>query len=290
MRNSPRNKYLKEMKVSRSEYLFAQIADKFNAEDLAFSMNRPQSSIFMNESVIPNYGYLNVFRPHILELIYRNRMDAYFVIYSLAEALAVYHHVILIEMYYNLVYRLHPDRNEKSEKYRIGDFKFFRVISALWTVTEGSVPSKSLSTVRTVVGPIEYLDDIYIVDDMAFNAWTEPIVEPMITAPTRIYALQPSPFQVVLETKSWEAVISVSQKHQSVDTYFQDLMNLVEVSKLVPASYRDERLLWTDHAGLKDIVRFAREFEQRLHLNEPEIDVKPQTELSNGKCCDCIIG
>lgn len=154
MRHRLKDKCAKEIQGDTSDYIFAQVADKFNTEELtfSFSMKRPQMPTSENESMLSDYGYLNVFRPHILELIHRHQKDSHFVIYSFADALAVYHHIILIEMYYNLVYRLHPDRNQQNGKNRIGDFKYFRVITKLWTVVDGAVPFKSLSTVRKVAG------------------------------------------------------------------------------------------------------------------------------------------
>ena len=160
------------------------------------------------------------------------------------------------------------------------------MLTALWSTGDGSVPLKSLSTVRSVVGPIEHLNAIYIVDDMGYNAWTEAIAEPMITAPTRIYALQPSPFQVLVDSKDWEALVFAAKKHRSSDTYFHDVMDFLDISKSVTASYRDERLTWTDHAGLRDMTNFARTFRQGLNLRKAHTATKPNNDYN---CCDCII-
>ena len=111
----------------------------------------------------------------------------------------------------------------------------------------------------------------------------------MITSPTRIYALQPPSFQVMIDTKDWEAMISFSQQYQMTDTFFHDVMDFVEIASLVPASCRDDRLMWMDHTALRDMIRFAKEsheFQQGLQQFRIEPEPKLQTK---GNCCDCII-
>lgn len=89
---------------------------------------------------------------------------------------------------------------------------------------------------------------------MGSEAWAKPAMEPVISASTRIYALQPPHFKIFTDFRDWETVMFVSRQDRLTDTYLQEVMDLVEISELVPASYRDERLMWTNHASLKNMI------------------------------------
>ena len=252
--------FMHQPQVNSIDNLYAQIADEYNAENLTFGIKETYINNTFHEDRI--YFDSVIFRPNVLDLIHKYFKESQFVIYSLAEASWVIPSVVLIEIYYNFVYRLRPDRYRHFYG-RTGYFTFHRVITQMIDKHGRTINGKSLATARTLIGSFQDLDSIYIVDDMAFNVWSDQQNEAWWTAPYRIYGLQPPHFVVKVDHTEWQDIIKIAEQIQAEDGYFLDLIDFVSFSDEVPAVYGDGILSWIDHFELQRQVRYPREMEKK---------------------------
>lgn len=288
------------------ETLYDQIAHYFNADNLAFGLQKSLSRDCIHFDTI-------VYRPYTLEFIHRFREDSEFIIYSLAEPQNVIPHVIQLEMYYNLVFRLQPTRHRHSYG-KTGDFRFLRVITgdsyslrgntlqSLQHKRGGVMYMKSLSIVQMVVN-MHHFEAVHIVDDMP-DIWTPDNPLSLYNYP-RIFGHDAPEFVVEAYDPKWSVFIKQVMGMQRKDTYFRDLIRFVNVREnegdfdgngsSCTLSWKDtvesHRFVRVHGARVRSPLYSVKDIEP-LPKNPFRMEKRKQSEQrrrERGRCVDCII-
>lgn len=301
------------------ETLYDQIAHYYNAKDLTFGLK--QRFGYHSRRRCKNCVHFDtvIYRPHVLDLIHRFRADSEFVIYSLAERQDVIPHVIQLEMYYNLVFRIRSKRNQHSYG-KTGDFKFLRVISELhynsssfpensYSLREnklynkrgGVIHMKSLSIVRSLVN-MDYFDVIHIVDDTP-KIWI-PLDNPLnrqnraSAHQLRIFGHDAPEFVVEAYDPKWSVYVKRIVRVQRSDSYIRDLIRFVNVRDRLAVWDINSSLSWMNYDDSQRMLRTTYVL-QMLSMNQKEsplysmkdIEMLQMNRFRTQKraCSNCVI-
>ena len=191
--------------------------------------------LFRRECHGKQCGYLVTYRQFLLHLIDTHRRSTNFVIYSLADITHVIRHIILIEMFFNFVYRFHS----------VEKFEFSYVIARLRDKSEHILDKKSLATVTHVIGDLSHFESIFIVDDRAGDVWKNDTPSALIENACNIFPIAPPKFQIKTEyTWGWRFVIHSIKNQKGIDRFLDLLTEFIKMSHRMTCLPHNNSLKW----------------------------------------------
>eukprot|EP01084_Bolivina_argentea_P106083 189947_1 len=156
-----------------------------NQNDLIFGLGGTKSA--NNPIWNGTCVYLIVFRRFLMRLIEQENPSSNFIIYSHAIPNSIISNLILIEFYYNYVYRMsYLPKNSET-------FQFDYIISRS---EETDVPQKSLHIVSKLIGDINRYQRIFVIDDLAGIVWNNDVPHELTNNTDKLFCIQPPQFVV----------------------------------------------------------------------------------------------